>query len=392
MNHRIGVAVIGTGYMGQVHIEQLLRLPQVRVAGVMDANRRLAQDVAAKYSIPTVYSDVSAIFSDTSIATIHNCTPNSLHYELNRTAIAAGKHVLSEKPLALNSRESAELVQVAQDRSIVTGVNFCYRYYPVVQEAAVRVRRGDIGEVYNLFGAYFQDWLLYETDYSWRLDPSLAGASNIVGDLGSHWCDLAHFISGLEIVEVLADLRTTLPTRKRPKEGAVLTFSASGDAEVEYEDVQVELDEYAGMLLRFSNGSRGSFTTSQLAAGRKCYIDMQIYGAKGSVAWNHERSAELWLGSRDGANQVFFESPLLQAEATRHYAKLPSGHPMGYKDAVLNLFEDFYAAVEAKRDGRETRVACPNFRDGHREVVLLEAAIESMRTGEWTRLIFSINS
>ncbi len=384
MRERIGVAIVGTGYIGQVHIEQLLRLPQLRIAGLADKNRNLAEAVAEKYGVPKIYRDYSEILEDPSVAVVHNCTPSSVHYELSRSLIEAGKEVLSEKPLALSSGESAELVRLAREAQTITGVNFCYRYYPVIQEAAVRVRRGDIGEIYNLFGAYFQDWLLRETDYSWRLDPEFAGSSNIVGDLGSHWCDLAQFVSGLSISEVFADLRTTLPVRKRPLHGEILTFSAN--AGVEYQDVPISLDEYAGLLFRFENGARGSFTTSQLAAGRKCYIDLQIYGSGGSLAWNHERAAELWLGARDEANSVFFESPLLQDGTTRRYAKLPSGHPMGYKDAVLNLFEDFYEAVELKRQGKQAPQVAPDFQAGHREVLLVEAALESKRTQTWANV------
>lgn len=375
------VAIVGTGYIGVVHIEQLMRLPNVEVAGVADKNIKLARQIAEKYGIPKVYEEAGEALADASIDVIHNCTPNNLHFEINRLAIEAGKEIFSEKPLALSSSESGELVRLAEKHNTVTGINFCYRYYPVVQEASARIARGDIGDVYNIMGSYLQDWLLYETDYSWRLDPKMAGASNIIGDLGSHWCDLAQFISGLKITEVMADIRTILPTRKRPKTGETLTFSAATD--IEYEDVPITMDEYGSMLIKFENGARGTFTTSQLAAGRKCNIDIQIYGADGSLAWNHERSAELWLGHRDQPNQVFFESPILQTESTRHYAKLPSGHPMGYMDAVLNLFSDFYKAIDLKRAGEDIEHSYPDFKAGHSEMLVLEAAIRSKDTGAW---------
>jgi len=378
------VAVIGTGYIGVVHIEQLMRLPNVEIVGVADKNRALAQGVALKYGIPRIYDDAHFAISDPTVDVIHNCTPSNLHFELNKAAMLAGKEVLSEKPLALSAAESAELVRIAEKNNVTTGINFCYRYYPVVQEAAARVARGDIGTVYNVMGHYLQDWLLYETDYSWRLDPAMAGASNIMGDLGSHWCDLAQFVTGLKITEVMAELRTVLPVRKRPKSNETLTFSVASD--IEYDDVPVSLDEYGSMLIRFENGASGTFTTSQLAAGRKCTIDVQVYASDGSLAWNHERSAELWLGHRNSSNEIFFESPIQQDPSTRHYAKLPSGHPMGYMDAVLNLFSDFYRAIDCKRSGKDADVVLPDFAAGHCEMKILEAAIKSKETGTWAKI------
>lgn len=378
------VAVIGTGYIGAVHVEQLLRIPGAAIVGLTDKNKELARETARRLNISKVYDSAEEVLADREITVVHNCTPNNLHFDFNKRAILAGKHVLSEKPLALTAAEAAELTGLAEKRGVITGVNFCYRYYPVVQEAAARVARGDIGTVFNIMGCYLQDWLLYPTDYSWRLDPAMAGASNIIGDLGSHWCDLAQFISGLKITEVMAELRTILPVRKRPKNRAALTFS--GAAAIEYEDVKIPLDEYGAMLLRFENGVTGTFTTSQLAAGRKCNIDIQVYGSKGSLAWNHERSAELWFGHRNEPNQIFFESPSLQCESTRRYAKLPSGHPMGYFDAVCNLFSDFYRDIELKAGGKKPESRHPDFAAGYLEMRVLEAAIQSRKSGTWAKV------
>lgn len=378
------VAVIGTGFIGAIHCEQLLRLPNVVLAGIADKNSQLASETATRFGAERVYKDAEEVIADRAIDVIHNCTPNNLHYKINRQALEIGKQVFSEKPLAVSAQESSELAHLAEKNQAITAVNFCYRYYPVVQEAAVRVAKGEIGTVYNIIGHYLQDWLLYPTDYSWRLDPSMAGASNIVGDLGSHWCDLAQFVSGLKIVEVMAELRTILPVRKRPTSGKNLTFSAVSDTASE--DVKISLEEYGALLLRFDNGASGTFTTSQLAAGRKCNIDLQIYGSNGSLAWNHERSAELWLGHRDGPNQIFFESPNLQAPETRRFAKLPSGHPMGYMDAVLNLFNDFYKALELREKGKKPDFRYPDFQAGHAEMLILEAAIRSRQHGTWVKV------
>ncbi|MBI2842946.1 MAG: Gfo/Idh/MocA family oxidoreductase [Armatimonadetes bacterium] len=381
---KCNVAVIGTGYMGMVHIDQLMRVPSVQILGISDKNVKLASYAASRYEIPKVYSDAREAIEDKDVDVIHNCTPSSLHFELSKLAISAGKDVFSEKPLALNSRESAELVGLAREYGAVTAVNFCYRYYPVVQHAAARVARGDIGRVYSIMGSFLQDWLLYETDYSWRLDPRMAGSSNIIGDLGSHWCDLAQFISGLKITEVMAELRTILPVRKWPKNTETLTFSQATD--IEYEDVPITLDDYGALLLRFNDGASGTFITSQLAAGRKAEISIEIYGSDGSLAWEHGKSTELWLGHRNEANQIFVESPILQVEGTRRYARLPSGHPMGYMDAVLNLLIDFYRAIDMRREGKEPDVQLPDFTAGHTEMLVLEAAIVSMRSGGWAKV------
>jgi len=378
------VAVIGTGYIGAVHIEQLMRLPNVIIAGIADKNSNLASETDRRYNIGKIYKDAAEVIADRTIDVIHNCTPNNFHYEINRQSLDAGKQVFSEKPLALSAKESSELVRLAEKKKAVTGINFCYRYYPVVQEAAVRIAKGEIGTVYNIIGNYLQDWLLYPTDYSWRLDPKMAGASNIVGDLGSHWCDLAQFVSGLKIVEVMAELKTLLPVRKRPKNKETPTFSNASD--IDYEDVKISLDEYGALLLRFDNGACGTFTTSQLAAGRKCNIDLQVYGSESSLAWNHERSAELWFGHRNNPNQIFFESPTLQAPETRRFARLPSGHPMGHMDAILNLFRDFYTAIELKEENKKPDFQHPDFQSGHIEMLILEAVIRSRQSGAWAKV------
>ncbi len=374
------VVVIGAGYIGMVHIGELRKLPNVELVGVVDKNQDLARSVAQRYGV-THYPDSQSVLQDPEVDVIHNCTPNREHYSLNKAALLAGKEVLSEKPLALNSKESEELVRLAKERKTRCAVNFCYRYYPVVQEAKARVAKGELGVIYNVLGHYLQDWLLYDTDYSWRLEPDLAGSSNILADLGSHWCDLAEFITGLKIAEVFADFCTTLPVRKKPRDGDVLTFSK---AEItDFEEIPISLEDYGSLLMRFENGARGTFTTSELAAGRKCDIEIEVYGSESSLAWRHERSSELWLGHRDKANELFFESPLLQHEETRRFARLPSGHPTGYHDAIYNLFADYYSFLDSKNSESTIKLDFPDFEAGHRGMLILEAALASKEKGAW---------
>ena len=376
----IKVGLVGTGYIGLVHLDMLRRLGGVEVVAVADTNAELARAAAAKFGIPRVYATAEALIDDPEVTVVHDCAPNNVHHAINARALEAGKDVFSEKPLALDSRESRELADLARKHDALTAIGFCYRYYPVVQEAAARARRGDLGEVRAFIGHFLQDWLFLETDYSWRLDPKVAGRANVVADLGSHWCDLVQFVTGRKIVEVMAELHTCLPRRFRPK-GGVLSFGAGAAGETEA--VDIALDDYAALFLKLDNGARGNFTTCQAAAGRKVEIELQVFGSKESYAWSHVHPNALWIGHREKANEVFYESSVLQAEETRRYAGLPTGHPMGYHDAVFNLFRDYYDALAAKRAGKPYRATFPDFRTGHEMMCVIDAAVESDRTGRW---------
>jgi predicted dehydrogenase len=380
---KIKVGVIGAGYIGMVHLDMLRRIPEAEVVAVADPNLALARRAGEALGIPHVHSEAEAILADPGIEVVHVCAPNNAHFDINRRAILAGKAILSEKPLALDSRESGELLRLAEERGTLTGIDFCYRYYPVVQEAAARVRRGDLGEVRAVTGHFLQDWLFYDTDYSWRLDAAVAGRANVIADLGSHWCDLARFITGRRIVEVFSELHTCIPVRKKPKAGP-LSFAARQEGETE--DVPIELDDYAALLLRLDNGARGSFTTCQVCAGRKVDLEIQVFGSRESYAWSHVHPNALWIGHRDRGNEAFYESSQLQDPETSRFASLPTGHPMGYHDAVVNLFRDFYAAATAKREGLPFQAPFPGFAEGHEAMRIIDAAVTSSREGRWVRL------
>ena len=379
----IKVGLIGTGYIGMVHLEMLRRLGGVEVAAVADMNEGLARQAAEKFGISRVYKSADELITDPVIDVVHNCAPNNVHFDINAKAIRAGKEVLSEKPLALDSRESGELLALAEKHKTLTAINFCYRYYPAVQEAAARARRGDLGDVRAFVGHFLQDWLFFETDYSWRLDPKVAGNANVVADLGSHWCDLVQFITGQRIVEVMAELHTCLPKRRKPKAGP-LSFGAGQAGESE--EVDITLDDYASLFLKLANGARGNFTTCQAAAGRKVDIELQVFGSKESYAWSHVHPNALWIGHREKANEIFYESSVLQTEETRKYATLPTGHPLGYHDAVSNLFRDYYEAVAAKRAGKPYHATFPDFRTGHEMMCVIDAAVESNNSGRWVKV------
>lgn len=373
----ITVGLIGAGYIGPIHLGALARLGGVRVKTVIDVNGELARKAAAAYNVPNSGMDHREVINDPEIDVIHNCTPNKYHYQITKEALEGGKQVLSEKPLAMDLKEAEELVELAEKKRAITGIDFCYRYYPVVQEMAVRVRRGDAGAVRMVSGSYFQDWLSREIDWTWRLLRSESGESNITADLGSHWFDLIQFVTGLKVEEVIGDLATLIPVRRRPTR-QVLAFEKV--EEVESEEVKVELEDYSSVLFRLSNGAPGSFTTSQVCAGRKSDTEFQIYGSDCSYAWNHKEATVLWIGHREKANEILIENPTLQDPSTAAYASLPAGHPLGYHDAVMNLFKDYYEAVEGGGKGGELR---PTFQTGFEEMKILEAILASHKKRSW---------
>jgi predicted dehydrogenase len=377
----INVGLIGTGYIGPIHLDALSRIEGISIKAVCDINESLAEMTAKKYNVPKWCSNHMDIINDDDIHVIHNCATNRFHYGITKAALEREKHVLSEKPLAMNLKEAGELVDLAEKKGLVTGVDFCYRYYPVVQETAVRIKKGDLGKVRIVAGTYFQDWLSNTTDYSWRLEKSESGDSNITADLGSHWFDLVQFTTGLKITDVLADFSTIIPVRKKPKR-QVLAFEKVGKEDTE--DFKVEVEDYSAILFRLSNGAPGSFITSQTCAGRKSDTEFQIYGDKCSLAWNHKRSNELWIGYREKPNEILIENPILQDPSTSKFATLPAGHPMGYLDAILNLFEDFYGVIKTKKE--TTPVSRPVFQTGYNEMIILEAALKSAKSRQWVEV------
>jgi predicted dehydrogenase len=379
----INAAVIGTGYIGPLTIEALRRLGDVKVKGVCDANLDLARRIAAKYDIEKVYADWQEAVEDPSINVVHTCSPNRLHYAMNKASIEAGKHILSEKPLAMTLAEAEDLTGLADKRGIVTGVNFCYRYYPLVLEMASRVLRGQAGEVRMVTGTWFQDWLSRPEDWSWRLEREESGPSNTAADLGSHWFDLVQFITGMKVTEVMADFATLIPVHHKPVR-QVVAFETSKNAQ--FQEVRAELEDYAAVLFRLSNGAPGSFTTCQAATGRKSDTEIQVYGSEYSLAWDHRRSNQLWIGHRDKPNETLIEGPILQDPASGSYASLPAGHPLGYHDALLNLFKDFYEDVKAGGQERQRALPRPTFRSGTDEMRILKAVVDSVEKRAWVKV------
>lgn len=365
--------------MGGAHVEALRRLPRVDVVAVAGATADAADEFAATHRIKNALSDWRRILDDPSIDVVHNCTPNNVHFEINLALVEGGKHVISEKPLAVTSAESARLVDAARDAGVVTATNFNYRSYPMIRHARELIGSGEIGHPLLIHGHYVQDWLLYASDYNWRLDSSQGGASRAVADIGSHWCDLVQFVGGRRIESVCADLFSVHPRRRKPEETAATFGSGSGD----FTEVDVDTEDGATILLRFEDGVRGSVTISQVSAGRKNHLWFEIDCAERSLAWCQERPEELWMGRRDGPNEILSKNAALMADRAVEYAHYPGGHPEGYPDAFKNMFRNVYRYIaDGRRPGHDA-ADFPTFEDGHRSVQLVEAVLESHAARAW---------
>jgi predicted dehydrogenase len=365
--------VVGTGFIGVVHVDALRRLG-VEVTGVVGSTKERA---AAKRLAPA-YESYEALLADGRVDVVHLTTPNNLHYEEVKQALAAGKHVVCEKPLAVTSEESAELVELAERSGLVHSTNFNIRFYPIVQEARERVRAGELGEVWHVHGGYLQDWLALPTDWNWRLEPEKAGELRAVGDIGSHWLDLAQFVTGLRVTEVFADLATALPVRQRPL-GEVETFARADD--VEREDAPMSTEDLAHILVRFENGARGSCVLSQISTGRKNSVHFQVDGSAGALAWHGERHEELWLGHRESPNELLLRNPALMHPAAAARTHLPVAHAEGFADTFRELYRAVYADVARGTPSADPDY--PTFRAGHVENVLADAVARSNRERGW---------
>ncbi len=380
MPKKFQAGVIGTGFIGPAHVEAARRLGNVEFVAIAEANQQLADQKAAAMSIPTAYGDYRKLLADDRVQVVHNCTPNHLHYEVNKDILAAGKHVISEKPLAMTTAESKELVELADGSGLIHAVDFNYRFYPIIQHAREMVKAGEVGEVFNVHGSYLQDWLFLRTDWNWRLEPELSGESRAVADVGSHWCDLVQFITGLTITRVFADLRTVHKTRMKPKK-ELETYAGKVLEPSDYEAKEINTEDYASVLLELSNGAHGVFTVSQVSAGRKNRLYFEIDGSKCALAWDQENLNELWIGYREKANEILAKDPSLLHPAAREYAHYPGGHPEGYPDGPKNLFRNVYRAVDGGSMPSEPDWS--TFTDGHKEVAICEAVLASSKSQKW---------
>ena len=377
---RIGMGLVGPGFIAAHHIDAVRRLGFVDVVGVAGSSESSAQAAAERLGVERGYGSYAELIADPAVRVIHNTTPNFLHHAVNLAALRAGKHVVSDKPLALNSAECRELTEAAQSAGVVNAVTFNYRGNPLVQEARARIADGELGALTFIHGHYLQDWMTSDRVYSWRSDPAKGGDSSALADIGSHWCDLAEHISGSSIVAVLADTTTVIKTRYSTGRSAQAFADAN---EGELTPVAVTGEDLATVLLRFSNGARGCMSVGQVMPGHKNDLQLEVNGRKGSLRWVQEQQNELWLGYHDRANALLAKDPGLLSKQARAYAHLPGGHQESWADAFRNVIADIYSVVRAQERGDAAAVTATvcSFADAAHTVAVVEAMLRSAAAG-----------
>jgi predicted dehydrogenase len=379
-NSDIGTAVIGGGFIGAAHIEALRRL-NVGVRGLLERTPEQGSQRAREMGIARGYASLEELLADPAVDVVHVASPNAMHYPQVRQILQAGRHVICEKPLATTSAESSVLAAEARAAGVVAAVNFNLRFYPLNQHVRQLIADGGIGVPRLISGHYLQDWLLFETDWNWRLEPEVGGQLRAVADIGSHWLDLAAFLSGDPISHVLADLATFIPIRRKPT-GPVQTFAGGGQGATV--DRAIQSEDAASILLRFASGARGAVTVSQVSPGRKNSLRYEIDGSAAAVAWDSERPDELWLGHRDAPNELLLRNPTLMNRAGATSAFLPGGHAEGFADTFKAAFAAIYADIAA--GGPSASPAYATFADGHDEMLVNDAVAESARTSTWAKV------
>jgi predicted dehydrogenase len=371
-------AVFGTGFVGRVHLEAIRRLGFVQVYAIGEPQIEKANQLAAEFGVEKTEADYRRILDDPAVDAVHVCTPNALHFPIAKAALQAGKHVICEKPLATSVAQARELVNLARETKRRNATSHNLRYYPMVQQMRRMREDGDLGEILVVQGTYSQDWLLYDTDWNWRIDSKDNGPSRTMADIGSHFCDMAEHVTGLRITSLSADIQTFHKTRKQPK-GPVETFAGKTLSPADYNEVPIDTEDFGAVVFRMGDRTRGAFTASQVSAGRKNRLNIEIYGTKSGVAWDQERPDELWIGNRNTNNQIIIKDPSLLKPLARSYADLPGGHSEGYDDTFKQVFRRFYQSIADPA----AEPQYPQFVDGLRQLNILDAELESSKTRAW---------
>jgi predicted dehydrogenase len=374
----VRTAIIGTGFMGKVHAENLRRLGTVEISAVAGSSGERARQFGKSIGVNRTTGNYQELLEDSTIDAVHVLTPNALHHPMCLAVLRAGKHVLCEKPFTVTVEEASELVHLARQTGLANCIQHNLRYYPVVQQIRRMIEAGDLGEILIIQGTYSQDWLLYDTDWNWRVVAKDNGPLRAMGDIGSHWMDMIQHLTGLRITALCADLATFHGERRRPR-GSVETFAGKTAQPAEYEMVAIETEDFGSVLLHLGERTRGAFTVSQMSAGRKNMFTVDIYGTRAGVSWNQERPDELWIGRRDQPNQIVIKDPALMYPKAAAYADLPGGHSEGYDDTHKQVFKRFYARVADP----SVPVDYPTFQDGLTGMRLLEKVADSSRKRGW---------
>ena len=374
---RIRTAVIGTGFMGRVHLEALRRVEGVDVVEIAATSAAKAKAAAEGFNVLNATGDWHDVIADPSIDAVHITTPNAEHFPMVKAAFEAGKHVLCEKPLAMSTAEAQALVDMQAAKGLRGAVNHNLRYYPMVQQMRAMREAGEFGEILVVQGTYSQDWMLYQTDWNWRVDPAVSGPSRVMADIGSHFFDMAEHVTGLRVSEVCSDLAIFWPTRTQPAGGGE-SFSGKLEGAKAGVETKIVTEDFGATLFRMGK-ARGAMTASQVSAGRKNGLVLEIYGTKGGATWRQETPEELWLGHRNDPNQLLLKDPSLLNKQARAFADYPGGHGEGYPDTHKQMFRRFYASISDP----SLTPDYPQMADGLRQLKILDAELASHKAHAW---------
>lgn len=376
--NKLKVAVFGLGFMGRVHTEAVRRLGNVEVVGVAGRTAEGARKFADHLGVERATDNYHELLGDPEICAVHICTPNELHFPMAIAAMTAGKHVMCEKPLASSVQQAEHMIAMANERKLANCTLYNIRAYPQVQNMRRMCEAGELGDISVVQGTYSQDWLLYDTDWNWRVE---AGPSRAFADIGTHWCDLVEHVTGHRITSLCADLTSFRKMRKKPK-GSIETFTGKTLKPSDYAEVRVKTEDFGAMIFQLGSAGKGSLTVSQISAGRKNRLFVEIFGTKASAAWNAECPDELWVGQRNSPNQIVIKDPSLLQPQASSYADLPGGHSEGYDDTFKQVFRRFYRTIT----DRNGPVEYPTFADGIRQLHILDAVLASSQKRAWVDL------
>jgi predicted dehydrogenase len=366
-------AIIGAGFIGRVHA-RALRLLGVPLHGVTASTPERSETAARELGAERGFAEAAALIADPQVGVVHICTPNHLHRPLAELALRSGKHVVCEKPLATTAADAAALAGLAREAQLTAAVPFAYRYHPMARQLRALAVSGALGRIHLVHGCYLQDWLLLGSDTNWRVDRALGGESRAFADIGAHWCDLAEWATGQRITELAALIETVVPQRPA---GSAETFERRAPAG---ELRPVATEDVACLIFRTSDSAVGTVTVSQVSAGRKNRLWIEVDGSEASAAFDQERPETLWLGRPDRAEELARGAAALAPDA-RRLSVLPPGHPQGFLDCFAGFLGDVYGAIG---DGR--RAGYPSFDDGLRAARLTDAVLASARGRTWVKV------
>lgn len=364
---RLKAAVIGMGFIGMVHVEQLRRIPYVDVVAIADPFG--AEEKAERLGIPAGFADYREMMDVCKPDCVHVCTPNSMHREIVMAAIERGINIVCEKPMSRDAQEAQEMADAIRASGLVGALNFHNRFYPMPYRMRRMAQEGELGEIYHVQGGYLQDWLQYKTDFSWKLLSAQCGKTRATADIGSHWIDLAEYVTCQKVTEVFAEFKTVYPKRT--------PMTENGPKEVD-----IDTEDFSCVLLRFDGGAVGTATFSAVFSGKKNQTVLQVAGTKQSLEWDNEKVNDLLIGHRDEPNGLLTKDPSIVDKDTASIIGYPGGHAEGFPDAFKQNFTAIYNAI------RGEKVVNPfaTFEDGLHIMKICDALYESAHNSRWVTI------